>query len=133
MATTSAIRIDHFEKKILISKSFQKSAMNPNSKEYKELMKVQRNHPDYEIAQRAIKKSANKQAYKKLTYEYMRDYIILTSTPEEEQAAVAEFDHLIHVSRCQCQANRYPVIKRWFLNKYPEVKEFGVVDLADVA
>ena len=31
---TSAIRINHFEKKILISKTFQKAAMNPTSREY---------------------------------------------------------------------------------------------------
>ena len=68
---TSAIRINHFNKEILISKSFQKAAMNPTSQEYKDLMEVQRNHPDYTLAQRAIKKSVNKQAYKKLTYEQM--------------------------------------------------------------
>lgn len=130
---TSAIRINHFNKEILISKSFQKAAMNPTSQEYKDLMEVQRNHPDYTLAQRAIKKSVNKQAYKKLTYEYMRDYIILTSTPEEELEAVAEFDYMILKSRCQAQCNRYPVIKRWFLKKYPEIKEFGVIAHEDIA
>ena len=130
---TSAIRINHFDKKILISKSFEKAAHNPNSREYKELMEVMNTHPTYKLAQRAIKKNPQKQKYPNLTYEYMRDYIILTSTPEEELAAVAEFDNMILKSRCQSQSNRYPVIKRWFLNKYPEIKEFGMIALDDAA
>ena len=130
---TSAIRINHFDKEILISKSFEKAAHNPNSREYKELMEVMNTHPTYKLAQRAIKKNPQKQKYPNLTYEYMRDYIILTSTPEEELAAVAEFDNMILKSRCQSQSNRYPVIKRWFLNKYPEIKEFGMIALEDVA
>lgn len=128
---TSAIRINHFDKEILISKTFQKATMNPNSAEAKDLEEIMSKYPTYKIAQRVIKKSSNKKTYPDLTYKYMRDYIILTSTPEEELAAVAEFDHLILISRCQ--SNRYPVIKRWFLNKYPEIKEFGMIALEDVA
>jgi hypothetical protein len=133
MANSSAIRIDHFNKKILISKSFQKATMNPNSNEYKELAAVMANHPTYEIAQRAIKTNPKKDTYKGLTYEYMRDYIILHSTPEEEAAAVAEFDELILVSKCHSQSLRYPTIKKWFLTKYPSANEFGASALAAIA
>jgi hypothetical protein len=130
---TSAIRINHFEKKILISKSFQKAAMNPTSREYAELMEVMANHPDYKLDQRAIKTNPKKDTYKGLTYEYMRDYIILHSTPEEEAAAVAEFDELILVSKCHSQSLRYPTIKKWFLTKYPSANEFGEAALAAIA
>ncbi len=133
MANSSAIRIDHFNKKILISKSFQNATMNPNSNEYKELAAVMANHPTYEIAQRAIKTNPKKDTYKGLTYEYMRDYIILHSTPEEEAAAVAEFDELILVSKCHSQSLRYPTIKKWFLTKYPSANEFGASALAAIA
>ncbi len=122
---TSAIRINHFDKEILISKSFQKAAMNPTSKEYAELMEVMNNHPTYKLAQRVIKKNTQKETYAGLTYEYMRDYIILNSTPEEETAAVAEFDEMIHISKCHSKAQRYPTIKKWFLEKYPEIEMFG--------
>ena len=130
---TSAIRINHFEKKILISKSFQKAAMNPTSREYAELMEVMGNHPNYILDQRAIKKNPKKETYAGLTYEYMRDYIILHSTPEEEAAAVAEFDELILVSKCHSQSLRYPTIKKWFLTKYPSANEFGASALAAIA
>ena len=118
---TSAIRLNHFNKEILISKSFEKAAHNPNSKEYKELMEVMNTHPTYQLAQRAIKKNTKKETYAGLTYEFMRDYIILHSTPEEEAAAVAEFDEKILISKCHSKAQRYPSIKKWFLEKYPEI------------
>ena len=118
---TSAIRINHFDKEILISKTFEKAAHNPNSREYKELMEVMNTHPTYKLAQRAIKKNTKKETYAGLTYKFMRDYIILHSTPEEEIAAVAEFDEKILISKCHTKAQRYPSIKKWFLEKYPEV------------
>ena len=122
---TSAIRLDHLNKEILISKSFAKSAMNPTSNAYKDLAEVMATHPDYKVNERVIKKSTQKETYKGLTYQYMRDYIILHSSPEEELAATAEFDELILISKCQSQVLRYPVIKKWFLEKYPEVASFG--------
>ena len=125
---TSAIRLNHLTKEILISKSFAKAAMNPTSTEYKDLAEVMANHPDYEVAQRVIKQNAHKEKYKGLTYERMRDYIILHSTPEEEAAAVAEFDEMILISKCHAQAYRYPTIKKWFLNKYPEISKFGTIE-----
>lgn len=125
---TTAIRLNHFTKEILISKSFQKAAMNPLSSEYKDLAEVMGNHPDYKIAERHIKTSINKNTYAGLTYEYMRDYIILHSTKEEETAAVAEFDELRNISRCQAKSLRYSTIKKWFLIKYPEVAEFGTIE-----
>lgn len=118
---TSAIRINHFDKEILISKTFEKAAHNPNSREYKELMEVMNTHPTYKLAQRAIKKNTKKETYAGLTYKFMRDYIILHSTPEEEIAAVAEFDEKILISKCHSKSQRYPSIKKWFLEKYPEV------------
>jgi len=123
---TSAIRIDHLNKAILISKSFAKAAMNPTSTEYKDLAEVMANHPDYAVNQRVIKQNTNKETYAGLTYDYMRDYIILHSTPEEELAEIAEFDEMILISKCHAQARRYPTIKKWFLAKYPEVAEFGI-------
>ena len=130
---SSPIRINHFEKKILISKTFQKAAMNPTSREYAELMEAMSNHPSYTIDQRVIKKNPKKETYAGLTYEYMRDYIILHSTPEDELAAVAEFDELILVSKCHSKSQRYPVIKKWFLTKYPQADDFGIASIADVA
>ncbi len=130
---TSAIRINHFEKEILISKSFQKATMNLNNQEAKDLEEVMSKYPTYKVTQRAIKKNPQKETYAGLTYEYMRDYIILHSTPEEEAAAVAEFDELILVSKCHSKAKRYPIIKKWFLAKYPQADNFSLATIAAAA
>ena len=76
-----------------------------------------------------IKKNAAKETYPGLTYEYMRDYIILHTAPEDELEAVAEFDELILISKCQAKGKRYPTIKKWFLAKYPEIVKFGMPTL----
>ena len=123
---TSAIRIDHLNKEILISKSFAKAAMNHYGDEYKELAEVMTTHHDYIVKQRAIKQNTHKETYAGLTYDYMRDYIILHSTPEEEPAEIAEFNEMLLISKCHAKALRYPTIKKWFLAKYPEVAEYGI-------
>lgn len=125
---TGAIRINHLNKEILISKSFSKAAMNPNSTEYQDLKEVMCDHPDYRVAQRNIKKKENKKTFAGLTYEYMRDYLILHTSPEEEAEAVAELDEMILIARCHTPNFSYATIKKWFLRKFPEVAEFGTIE-----
>ena len=62
--------------------------------------------------------------YKGLTYDYMRDYILRKESSVKAQSAIAEVDEMILLSKCH--SKRYPAIKSWFLEKYPEVKEYGV-------
>jgi hypothetical protein len=128
MKMTGAIRINHLNKEILISKSFSKAAMNPNSTEYQDLKEVMCAHPDYRVAQRNIKKKENKKTFAGLTYEYMRDYLILHTSPEEEAEAVAELDEMILIARCHTPNFSYATIKKWFLRKFPEVAEFGTIE-----
>ena len=114
------------EKKIEINTIFEKECQNPRSDEYEMLQKVRHDYPDFQVQVRKIKSNPNKETYPGLTYDYMRDYIILTSDPKDEIAAVAEFEHILLISKCQSKSRRYPLIKQWFLEKYPEVKEFGL-------
>jgi len=124
---TSAIRLNHFSREILISKSFSKAAMNPNSAEYQDLMEVMNTHPNYRVSERAIKTNSNKKTYSGLTYQYMRNYILLHTTAEEQTEEMAKFEKLILLSKCQSKSLRYPTIKKWFLEKYPEVSSFGTI------
>jgi hypothetical protein len=122
---TNAIRIDHFTKKILISKSFAKAAGNPNSIEFSDLNTIRAAHPTYTVERRTIKKYPPRENYDGLTYEFMRDYIYLVTPPEDELAAIAEFDNLLLISRCHTKSTRYITIRRWFLTKYPELTKFS--------
>lgn len=126
MNAKSKIKVLIEENKIEINRVFEKECQNPRSDEYKILKKVCKENPNFLVHVRTIKKNPNKETYPGLTYDYMRDYIILTSDPKDEIAAVAEFEHILLISKCQSKSRRYPLIKQWFLAKYPEVKEFGL-------
>ena len=63
----------------------------------------------------------------------MEDYI-LTHEPAETAAIVLnEFEEMRVIAACHSQAFRYPVIKKWFLAKYPEIENFGKVITVDTA
>lgn len=126
MNAKSKMKVLHNESAIEMNKTFAKMVENPFSEEYAFLQKIRQDYPQYKVRIREIKKNPHKETYAGLTYEYMRDYIILHSTKEEEIEAVAEFNEMLLISRCHSKANRYPAIKKWFLAKYPEVAEFGM-------
>ena len=126
MNAKSKMKVLHNESAIEMNKTFAKMVENPFSEEYGFLQKIRQDYPQYKVRIREIKKNPNKECWKGLTYDYMRDYIILHSAIEEEAAAIAEFNEMLLISRCHSKANRYPAIKKWFLTKYPEVAEFGM-------
>ena len=125
------LRIDHKRLQIIMDRTYAKNAENTASPEYQHLQEVRHDYPNYTVIRKTIKKNPNMDRYKGLTYDYMREYIILHSSREEEMAAIAEFDNQIHISKCHSNCRRYPVVKAWFLQKYPEVKEFGSFRLQD--
>ena len=126
MNIKSKLKLLIAEKKIEINAVFAKECQDPTSDEYEMLQGVRQDYPTFKVQIRKIKSNPNKETYPGLTYEYMRDYITLTSAPEDEVAALAEFEHLLLVAKCQSKSRRYPIMKQWFLAKYPEVKEFGL-------
>ena len=127
MNNKSWIRVFHEENTVKINKIFYKESQNPTSDEYKLLQEIRKDYPNITVKLRQIERNANKTTYAGLTYQYMRDYIVLhASSREEELKTMAEFEEMLLISRCQAKARRYPVIKRWFLEKYPEIVEFGI-------
>ncbi len=66
-------------------------------------------------------------SYKGLTYQYMEDYIITHESDETREAVLEEYNELRLITQCHSKAFRYPVIKKWFLAKYPEIANFGKV------
>lgn len=125
----NTLKVNHIERTIVMDKTFAKFAENTRSEEYAHLQLIRKDYPTYEVVLRQIKRNPDKESYAGLTYDYMRDYIILHSTKEEELAAVAEFDELLLISRCHSKGKRYPAIKAWFLEKYPEAKDFSKIHL----
>lgn len=120
------IRIDLKNDRIVITKKFAKLASRYGSKEYKQLRNARNDYPDFEVVMREIKKNPDKESYKGLTYAYMEDYIRTHEPRETRRTVLDEFDEMILISRCHAKAFRYPVIKKWFLEKYPEIEAFGM-------
>lgn len=119
------LKIDHAKRTIVMDCTFEKLAENTMSKEYAHLQQVRRDYPHYEVIRRTIKRNSNKKTYAGLTYEYMEEYILTHGTKEQRMATLAEYNEMVLISKCHGKAYRYPVIKRWFLEKYPEIAEFG--------
>ena len=119
----NTVRINHVECLLVMDRTFAKRAENVRSEEYEILQKARRDYPTYTVITRHIKRCPNKETYKGLTYGYMEDYIISHETNPE--VVLNEFYELQLISQCHSKAHRYPAIKRWFLNRYPEVKMFG--------
>ena len=122
MNSKSRVRMLHEESTIEINKVFAKMAENPFSEEYAALQNLRKDYPIYKVRTREINKNPNKESWKGLTYAYMEDYIRTHS----DKASMDEFNEKRLISKCHSKAFRYPVIKKWFLEKFPEVANFGV-------
>lgn len=120
-------RLDHKNRKIIMDRTFAKNSENTRSDEYAHLQQVRRDYPDYTVTRRAIKTNPNKKTYKGLTYDYMRRYIMDCKKPAKERLELlSEFNELYLISQCQSKSLRYPVVKQWFLEKFPEIEKFGL-------
>lgn len=120
----TAIRVNYADHKIILSSAFEKKALIPGTAEYETLQSVRRDHPGFSLVTRQFRKNTTQEHYKGLTYGFMRDYII--SHEQDPTASLAELDDMIGISKCHSLGKRYPTIKAWFLDRYPEVARFGM-------
>ena len=121
----NTLKIDFAKEQIIMDRTFAQKVTDTSSAEYRHLQEVRRDYPDFKVVLRKIKKNPNKETYKGLTYDYMRNYILTHEDDKNALIVLAEFSEMRQISRCHSQAKRYPVIKNWFLEKYPEIKNFG--------
>jgi len=118
----NTLRLNHETRAIVMDRTFAKFAANTMSQEYAHLQRVRMDYPTYTVEQRHIKKTPAKECYKGLTYTYMKEYIITHGTKDDLKI----YDEMKLISECHSKAFRYPVIKSWFLERFPEIKTFGV-------
>ena len=121
----NTLKIDFAKEQIIMDRTFAQKVTDTSSAEYRHLQEVRRDYPDFKVVLRKIKKNPNKETYKGLTYDYMKDYILTHEDEENAMIVLAEFSEMRQISRCHSQAKRYPVIKNWFLETYREIKNFG--------
>lgn len=120
------LKVNHENKTLIMDRTFAKFAEDTRSDEYAHLQEVRRDYPDYTVVTRKIKRNLQKETYKGLNYEYMGKYILEHESEENALDVIKQFNELRTISRCHKQGVRYPTIKKWFLEKYPEIEEFGI-------
>lgn len=118
-------KVDHTNKLIIMDRTFAKNAAIVGSPEYNQLQLCRKDYPSYTVERRVIKKNNNQEHYEGLTYAFMEDYITTHEPPETVHAVLDEFSEMLLISRAHSKAFRYPTIKRWFLQRYPEYAMFG--------
>lgn len=118
------IRVDYMREEIITTTKFYNKAQDPRSSEYVQLQKIKAANPNCKVVRHTIAKSESKESYKGLTYAYMRRYMNNNLTGKMLEKAIADFERQLEYS--ECHSNKYPKIKKWFLETFPEVKtEYG--------
>lgn len=124
----NTLTINHANHTIVMDRTFAKRAVDTRSEEYAHLQTVRHDYPNYQVVQRHIRKNNSKNTYRGLTYEYMESYIMTHGTEETRLANFKTLQEMRLISECQGKAFRYPVIKSWFLDNYPEIAHFGMTE-----
>ncbi len=124
----NVLKLNHGNCTIVMDRTFAKRSENTRSEEYAHLQQVRQDYPTYTVVRRRIKTNPKKENYKGLNYEYMEDYILTHGSVEEVRKNLAKYEEMLLISECHSRARRYPAIKSWFLEMYPEVVSFGTVE-----
>lgn len=117
--------IDFAKNRIVMDRTFAEKCRDTRSAEYEHLQRVRQDYPEFTVQRREINKNTNKETYAGLTYAYMERYIATHENKETLEAVLAEYNELRLIAECHKRSRRYPTIKKWFLDKYPQIAEFG--------
>ena len=119
----NTLKVDFKKRLIIMDRTFAKKSMDTSSDEYAKLQSVRCDYPKFRVITRTIKRKRNKATYKGLTYVYMEEHISKLTDKDEAEKALSEYNKLREIAKCH-KGKGYPVIKKWFLQRYPEVKDF---------
>lgn len=128
MNAKSKLKIKYAEGVIEMNTTFDKMMQNPLSDEYALLQKIRAENPGFVVRRRQIKTNPKKDTYKGLTYEWMRNHIATHEPENVVDEKLKAFDEKVYISKCHGQSLRYPTIKKWFLEEYPDVAKFGTLE-----
>ena len=118
---SNPIKFDHSKKEYIINRTFAKKAYIYGTEEYNLLQKARQDFPNYSIATRAgIKKNPQKEAFKGLDYAFMEQYFAYKNASDE---IWKKYKYMRLMAGCH--SRRFPIVKKWFLELYPEVKYWG--------
>lgn len=59
----------------------------------------------------------------------MEHYILTHEDKDTVLEVLDTYNEMRLIAECHSKSHRYPAIKRWFLAKYPEIVEFGILQI----
>ena len=117
---TRAIRLDLMKKTIMISDYFFKRSKNPNSREFRELNAVIKDHPDFNVIVEETTKKKKNSSRPKLKIEQMKTYIH-RNHPEDEEF----FDN--RKNNFVLRSSIYKATLDWFYDRYKDDEEIKAI------
>ena len=112
--------INPIEKTITLSKKYLKGASIMGTPEYKELKKLEKDNPGFELKVREIKQKEDKTTYDELTFVTMEKIIKQSAKDKEDETKkIEEFD-AIKVFYEGNKTTKYGHVKSWFVQKYKQ-------------
>ena len=117
------LKIDPATRRIIMDRTFAKYYCDTTSDEYAHLQRVRADYPNFSVVRRKIRKNTHQEHYAGLNYAYIEAYIRKYECKEKIDEVLAEYEQLKFVSECHSRHRRFPAIRKWFLEKYPEIEE----------
>ena len=131
MNAKSKLLVKYAEGVIEMNTTFAKEMRNPLSEEYALLQRTRLDFPTFAVRTRKINTNPKKDTYKGLTYEWMRNHIATHEPKNIVEQKLAEFNDLIALDKKNkvegaehLEAAGYLDVKKWFLAKFPEIKQY---------
>ena len=125
----------NFEKKTIeMTKAEAKEASVYGSKEYKEMLKIRAELPEFTFTViTPVRRKANHSVdhLKGLDFDFMRTYI--KTYGSEEQLAKLDSFRAHKKDGLKVKAEGYGKVKKWFLNQFPEIEEYRSQIAANIA
>ena len=116
---TNAIRLNHDDHTIIITKDFAKKSGNPNTTEYKDLLKIKSQNRDYTVVVKATTKRNDRTS--KITKAKMRAYI--SKHDDENGTIMAQFEAMVNEKVGEnFDRTSFFAIKKWFFEQYSDLK-----------
>ena len=113
------LTIDFAKNRIVMTRAFARKASDPSTKEYRELKDSMETFPTFSVEHHTIKKCSGKESYKGLNYSFMYYYINTYVEESKREKAMEDLETQIFLTKCH--SKRFPTVRKWFLETYPEI------------
>ena len=118
----NVLKIDYDKQLLIMDREFSIKASLVGSQEYDILQTAKEQYYGFKIIRKRIKTNPKKESFNGLTYEYMEMYMDRYNTTAEIRKQYEDLRF-----KAKAHSIRYPVIKKWFLQTFPEMKNWGKI------